>query len=423
MWIMRWLLALLFVLPFSSALIVESTGMQGTHPVLYGDVVVYERDGFIHVYDLSRDEDAELSQGSSPSIFGFTVVFETKESDQDLNGDKDTEDTVIQFANVRDKNVVSTNAVGRHPGIFSDMIIFSTKESELGIDFTNDDDVDDDIVRMYDVGTGEIINTKAAGDFPVLNQKLAVFVTEEKQLDTDLNADGDKNDEIVRVYNREDRGVTNVPVLAGRPLLSKDSMAVFSSDGKIKILDARERKVFDTEFEGSSPSISGDVILFTNNGFLHGWNLESKSAAKLDVVADEVSVFEDTAVFSSPEKDVGDLNGDNDQDDIVIRFAKAEDIDGDDVFDFTDNCAAIINEDQADADKDGVGDACEKPEKKSESKEPEKEETVLSQNVSEAPVSEKGVDWYWYLLVIFILPFVFYYGYKYYKKRQKSFGF
>lgn len=418
-----WIIALLLVLPFSAALIVESTGMQGSHPMLYGGIVVYERDGFIHVYDLARNEDTELSQGSSPAIFGFTVVFETKESDNDLNGDKDEDDTVIQFANVRDKKVVSTNAVGRHPSVFADMIIFSTKESELGIDFTNDDDVDDDIVRMYDIGTGEITNTKAVGDYPVVNQKFAVFVTEEKQLDTDLNADGDKADEIVRVYDREDRGVTNIPVSAGRPLLSKDSMAVFASDGKIKILDARERKVFDTELKGSSPSISGDVILFSNDGFLYGWNLESKSAAKMDVVAGEVSVFEDTAVFSSSEKDVGDLNGDNDQDDVIIRFAKAEDIDGDDVFDFTDNCAAIMNEDQADSDKDGVGDACEKPEKRSESKVSEKEELVLPQNVSEVPVVEKGVAWYWYLLIILILPFVFYYGYKYYKKRQKSFGF
>src|SRR3990172_6356564 len=262
-----WIIALLLVLPFSVALIVESTGMQGSHPMLYGGIVVYERDGFIHVYDLARNEDTELSQGFSLAIFGFTVVFETKESDNDLNGDKDEDDTVIQFANVRDKKVVSTNAVGRHPSVFADMIIFSTKESELGIDFTNDDDVDDDIVRMYDIGTGEITNTKAVGDYPALNQKFAVFVTEEKQLDTDLNADGDKADEIARVYDREDRGVTNIPVSAGRPLLSKDSMAVFVSDGKIKVLDARERKVFDTELKGSSPSISGDVILFSNDGF------------------------------------------------------------------------------------------------------------------------------------------------------------
>ncbi len=415
------LFALLLAFPFSFALVVESTGMAGSHPVLYGEIVVYERDGFVHAYDVLRKEDSELAHGTSPFIFGLTAVFETVEADVDLNGDGDMDDTVIQYANVRDKKVVSTKSIGRHPSIFADVIIFSTKESELGIDFTNDGDEDDDIVRMYDMKTGEVINTKAAGDYPVLNQKYAVFVTEEKQVDTDLNADGDKVDKIMRVYNREDRGVTNVPVEGSRAVMSKGNYAVFASEGRIKILDAREKKVFDTEQEGSSPSISGDVVLFTRNGYVYGWDIEKKSVGKMSVIADEVSVFEDRAAFSSPEKNLGDLNGDGDQDDVIIRFAKAEDIDGDDVSDFTDNCESVRNEDQADDDKDGVGDACEKPEKKP--KIVESEVNASLQNVSEVPVGKQKIQWYWYVLVVLLLPFVFYYGYKHYKRKQKSFGF
>jgi hypothetical protein len=417
------IIALLLVLPFSYALIVESSGQIGSHPVMYGELVAYERSGFVHVYDILRKENSEIGRGSSPFIFGFTVVFETEEADVDLNEDGDKDDNVIQYANVRDKKIISTKIVGRHPSIFAGMVIFSTKESELGVDFTNDGDQDDDIVRLYDIKTEEVVNTRAVGDFPVLNQKYAVFVTEEKQVNADLNADGDVADEILRVYNLEDRGVTNIPVAASRPLLSKDNMAVFVSEGKIKILDARERKVFDTEQQGNFPSISGDVVLFTRNGFVYGWDLEKKSVGKMEVVADEVSVFENRAAFTSPEKDVGDLNGDNDQDDVIIRFAAAEDVDGDDVSDFTDNCESIRNEDQTDADKDGVGDACETPEKKPKVvSEPEK---TISQNVSETPALEKkvGLAWYWYLLIILLLPFAAYYGYKYYKKRQKSFGF
>ena len=94
-----WLLAMLLALPFSYALVVGSTGQVGTNPIIYGELIAYEYLGDIHVYDVLRKEDYSFGPGSSPYIFGFTVVFETRETDEDLNDDGDTEDTVIRFAN------------------------------------------------------------------------------------------------------------------------------------------------------------------------------------------------------------------------------------------------------------------------------------------------------------------------------------
>lgn len=71
-----WIVALLVILlPFSYAVVVESTGKTGKHMVLYGDVATYENDGKVYVYDFTSKEESEIGRGSNPSIFGFIVVF------------------------------------------------------------------------------------------------------------------------------------------------------------------------------------------------------------------------------------------------------------------------------------------------------------------------------------------------------------
>ncbi len=423
---MRWLLVLLLIIPFSHALVVESTGMAGERPVLYGDAIAYERSGVIYVYDISRHEEREIGRGINPSLFGFTVAFETPETDADLNEDGDKDDLVIQFANVQDKKVTSTRAVGRNPKAFSSMIVFSTKESELGVDFSNDGDLDDDVVRQYDIDKNETINLKAIGDFPVLNQRSLIFLTEEGQVDTDLNADGDKSDVVLRVFDRDKRQVANTKIVGDALAMAKSGKAVLSSDGEIVLFDVVSQKSTVLNQTGVSPSVSGDVVIFGRDGELYGFSLEAMNAARLNVLGLQPSLFEGIVAFVSPEEELGDLNNNGKSDEFIIRYAKEEDIDGDDVSDFVDNCPAVINADQADGNNDGIGDACE--EKVVIKKAPDDvEEKAEAAESTPEPVAEqepeRGISWYWVLLAIVLLPFACYYGYKYYKKRQKSFGF
>lgn len=425
---MRWLFVLLLLLPVSFALIVESTGKAGINPVLYGDIIAYERDGSIYSYDTARKEESLIAKGSNPSLFGYTVAFETRE-DVDLNDDGDIDDTVIQLANVRDKKVISTKAVGRHPYVYSDFIVFSTKESELGVDFSNDGDEDDDIIRQYDIVKKEVSNLKAVGDFPVLNQRVFVFSTLEQQVNVDLNADNDKQDSILRIFDKETRKVSNTKVAGERLALSKSGNVAFSSDGKIAILDARSEKLSETGLAGSHPSISDDVVIFERDNNLFGLSLKNMTVASINLAGSQPSVFEDVVAFISSEEDIGDVNNNGIQE-FIIRYAKEQDLDGDGISDFTDNCPAN-SEPQPDNDNDGLGDACDvdKPEVKlPEPIEipdlPEPQPISVPQPATEMSMSEKeGASWYWYLLIILLLPFVAYFGYKYYKKREKSFGF
>lgn len=417
-------------MPVVSALVVENAGVVGERPVIYGDIFVYERSGHIYAYDISEKMESEVALGSSPSLFGYTVAFETKESDADLNGDGDKDDYVIQYADVKDKIVTNLAAAGRHPAIFSRFIVFSTKESDLGVDFSNDGDLNDDIVRVYDFDSKVVSNLEAVGDFPVVNQRALIFVTEESQLGADLNADGDKLDSILRVFDKESRKVANSKLPAERLVLAKSNNAVFSSDGKIVVFDAVSHKAVETGIRGNSPTIFDDAVIFERDGNLYGFSLDSKRIANLNVVGSQPSVFENTVVFVSPEKALGDLNNNGKADELIIRYAGEEDVDGDGVFDFLDNCPAVMNVDQVDSDNDGFGDACDKETTKSESNESKKEAEAESNesagNVSVESSVQKGIAGYWYLLIILLLPVLYFagkFGYIYYKKRQKSFGF
>jgi len=427
---MRTLLILLLVMPSVLALVVENTGIVGERPVIYGDIFVYERAGSIYAYDISEKSESEIARGSSPSLFGYTVAFETKEDDVDLNGDDDRNDYVIQYADVKDKVVKNLAAVGRHPAVFSRFIVFSTKESDLGVDFSNDGDLEDNILRMYDFDGKSVANLEAVGDFPALNQRALIFVTDEGQLGSDLNADGDELDDILRVFDRESRKVANTKLAAENLVLAKSNNAVFSSDGKIVVFDAVSHKAVETGLKGVFPAIYDDVLIFGRDGSLYGLSLDTKRIANLNVLGSNPSMFEDVVVFVSSEKDLGDLNNNGKSDEFVIRYARQEDVDGDGVFDFLDNCQAVMNVDQVDSDNDGFGDACDEEtvSESNESEEVEKkessDESVRNDSVQSSVQKESA--WYWYLLLVLLLPVLYFggkFGYNYYKKRQKSFGF
>lgn len=388
------------------ALVVSSTGQEGLNPVLYGEFIGYERGGFVHVYDVARKSDYQISEGKSPSIFGFLVAFE--------------KDGVIHYANIRSGEVVPTEAKGKNPFVLADFIAFSTSESDLGVDFSNDGDMNDDVIRLFDVESGEVSNLKAVGDHPSMNQRSVLMSTKESQVGVDLNADGDKDDDIMRVLDRDSRKIANLKIEGGKALVSKSGKAAFISEGEVVVVDVRAQDMVSTGQRGDFAAVSDDIVVFSRGGELFGYSISERSLARLDIKGDSPSFFDEKIAFVSSEEGLGDLNGDGDSGDFVIRVARQEDSDGDDVPDFADNCRSVP-EISGDSDNDGVGDLCEVDVQK-----PLKDEPVLPQEPASAQAEqaeETGLGLLWLLLLIPFLPFIAKWGYRYYKKRQKSFGF
>jgi len=327
------LLVLLLALP-AYALVVENTGKTASDISVYGEFIAYESNNEIHVYDILRKEDYSFGPGNHPSIFGYTLVFATKETNIDLNEDGDTSDSIIQYANVRDKSLTNTKLVGRNPNVFSNTIVFSTKESELEVDYTNDGDQDDDIIRIYSISSGVLVNTRAVGDFPVTDQDHVVFHTDEFQVGYDLNGDDDSSDRIIRIFDRELHSVEDIPYNGEYPVLSKGGYGIFISNNQLMLLNVSPGQAIDVNISGSSASIYDSTVMFVKDSKIHVLNLDTMTVVKLEVSAEKVSLFEETAAILSSESIVGDLNDDGDQDDLVIRFIRAEDIDDDELSDF-----------------------------------------------------------------------------------------
>ncbi len=395
---MRWFLLLLLAIPIVNAVFVQDSLPVGSNFDLYGSMLAFERDNKIVVYDLDTKLETEISEGSNPSLFGYTLAFER--------------DGEIFHTHVKNVDVKTTGAEGRHPFVYSNFIVFSTSEKDLGVDFSDDSDLNDDIVRMFDISSGKVTNFKAVGDFPIMNKDVLVFNTYEGQIDFDLDSDDSKDDYSVRILDLKTRKVDNtLTSVDGRPGFIDDKYVAYSSKNEIILLDTLSHKLEKTGLAGRNPSGSNSVVVFDNDGSVFGYSFKDKHFARISSGESPV-LFGEVLVL---------LDG-------KIKVLSDENVDNDEFSDFIDNCPELAG-DFEDNDSDGLGDPCDSTPKK---KEKQSGNLSESSNASEKPElsaeAESSEDsnftkYLVYILIILLLPFAVKFGYRYYKKRRKSFGF
>lgn len=404
------MLVLLLFAGMVEALLIEDVALPGAGPQVYGDAVVFERAGNVVLYDGSRREETILGAGKNPHIFGFSVAFES-------------EGKVKVFG--RERSLLY-EADGTSPFVYSDFVVFSTSERALGIDFSNDGDLDDAVIRQLDLKTGEVQNLKAVGDNPVIGPRRIAFVTREGDVGVDLNADGDLSDRVIRILDRESRQVSNTKVVGEQLALGKSGILAFVSGGNIAFMDVRTEETNVTDIKGVRPAIYDDVIVFSRDGKSYGYSVKSGNFAQIGVEGTSPVIFGRDLIFVSDEEKTGDLNGDGKRE-AVIRIARDEDADGDDVSDFVDNCP-LRGGTGEDADGDGRGDDCVKK--------AVADMVALGVNVTQGEgnasqesvgLARSGIAWYWYVLGIALAlaasPYVWRFAVRYYRKQKKSFGF
>jgi hypothetical protein len=220
---------------------VGETGASGTHPSIYGNIIAFSSEGIIHyfdlstqtlvntevpgyspviyqdvivfhaftpefsilVYDLSTGETVNTGAiGKNPAIYENIIAFETSESSisEDLNGDGDTYDIVIRFYDLETHTITNTGGVGLYPAIYGNRIVFATLECNIYQDLNGDNTIFGEIIRYYDIKTGELVNTRKMGTQPSIYKNTITFFLWENWVNQDLNGDGDQSDPIVRTY-------------------------------------------------------------------------------------------------------------------------------------------------------------------------------------------------------------------------------
>jgi hypothetical protein len=135
------------------------------------------------------------------------VAFRVRESEQgngDLNGDGDSGDDVLHLHDPATDATLNLGLVSsRFYSINVEVIVFDVDETAQGnSDLNGDGDSNDQVLHVHDLSTGTTTNLGLAGSLVKVDlDRIAFVVLEDQQGSTDLNGDSDTTDEVLHLYD------------------------------------------------------------------------------------------------------------------------------------------------------------------------------------------------------------------------------
>ncbi len=439
-------LTLILLLSTTASAFSTTSIVQGTEPVVYGDIVAFltledfidqdlnsdgdQADRVLQYYDTRTEKVTNTGkEARQPALFGKILAF--------------TDDTrILRLYTIDDNKVIETNVRGASPSLYAKTVALTTAEEDIGIDLTGDEDTRDTVIRQYDTGSEVATNTNAVGENPVLLDDFLIFTTREDALEADLNNDGDRDDTIIRAMDIDTNQIVNTRVTGTNPVGYKHETIIITDDKKFWTLNIPNSEKQPTGVSGNDPSLYQDMLVYERDGTLMLYRLSTGVEKSLGIMGKYPALFDHPLGFVAHNK--------------TIAVPKGEDPDNDYVPDFADNCPDQANENQADADKDGLGDVCDDtplPEEKKPEPvapqatahvtEPPIEPVFTTQAEPEtppAPVERKAIPdtlalqkekddrepTYWFLIAVGLMVIgvlLYFFMPRWLHKRRKSFGF
>lgn len=155
---------------------------------------------------------------------------------------------IPQLEQVSGIQPVSTGAEGKNPSLHGSIIAFSTPEAAVQTDLNVDGDLFDNVIRYYDLATGLVTNTAAAGDNPSVYGNVIVFRTPRG---------------VIQYYDIEGRRLFNTTVVGEEPKVWGDMIVFAGNDQKLRIYNVSSGSLENIGVFGSNPTLDGRVIAFS----------------------------------------------------------------------------------------------------------------------------------------------------------------
>ena len=210
---------------------------------------------------------------------------------QDVNGDGDVDDRIVHVVNLASGELRSLQLSG-DAGISGEWAVVRVRESVEQIDLNGDGDTLDDIVHVHNLRTATTTNLERDGDVVAFSETWLAIERNEPLRGMDLNDDGDTNDSEFVVY---DLSTTTVR-------LARDG-SVAGHSGKWLAFWV------DEQLQGNDLNRDGD----TEDAVLHVHDLDDGETVNLGLSGSAVTVVGDALVMSVSEvRQNADLNGDGD---------------------------------------------------------------------------------------------------------------
>lgn len=305
---------------------VANLGLAGSDPVIVGDTLgvrVLEskqnmtdlngdldaNDGVLHLIDIPSGVVTNVGVDAAAGFVmnGNRVVFaasEANENNSDLNGDNDTSDLVLHAWDGTSVTNLgqATDFLGFE--LEGDLVAFIVVEASAGVGSLNGDgDILDEVMYVHDFSTGTTTNLQLAvdggADFELNGGFVAMVVPESRQGNTDLNNDGDMNDDVIHVFDGSSVSNLNFAVQG------------FELDSGNLAFGVRESGHFGADLNGDNDA--GDLVLHlydTATGLTQ--NLNTDASFGFDLDGDML------LGFGASEANQGDGNGDGDTGDFTL---------------------------------------------------------------------------------------------------------
>ncbi|MBI5416359.1 hypothetical protein HZA55_00190 [Candidatus Poribacteria bacterium] len=233
--------------------------------------------------------------GNSVYIDKGTISFTTPEGNtkQDLNNDGDMADLIVQYYDISQKALFNTKLVGFDPVIKNNFIYFRT----------NSGPYNSLIIRIYNIATGEVIDTGVEGQFSYdsIDNNIISFISNEQNMRIDLNKDGDKIDSVVGYYDVLNKKLNIISYSYFIPSLNEGIVSFITFEGYAGL---------DLNFDGDR-----------NDFILQYFDINNNLLTNTKLIAyGNVKKQKENICFDVQEYVINkDLDGDGDLEDLVVN--------------------------------------------------------------------------------------------------------